>query len=171
LSRKKAVDEQPPHPVQRLAAGNRCLFESLRREPDLGECRIDQCVFAAPDIDRDVFKRDFRDIVGDKIPESKRIANITLYASDKDKALAASQAVHRYPRAGDAGGGVVLVDGVESIEVSKLESDYLGHSYVGDSANVIADLRQIIENRLMAGERRKMMERKVGSHKYWIFEP
>lgn len=151
--------------------GNRCLFEALRRERDLGECRIDQCVFAAPDVDRDIFKRDFQDIVNDKIPESKRIANITLYASDKDKALMASQAVHRYPRAGDARGGVVLVDGVESIEASKLETDYLGHSYVGDSANVVNDLRQMIENRLMAGERSKMIEKKVGSHKYWIFEP
>jgi len=151
--------------------GNRCLFEALRREPDLGECRIDQCVFAAPDVDRDVFKREFRDIVNDKIPESKRIANITLYASDKDKALMGSQVAHRYPRAGDAGGGVVLVDGVESIEASKLETDYLGHSYVGDSANVVADLRQMIENRLMAGERSKMTERKVGSHKYWVFQP
>ena len=151
--------------------GNRCLFESLRGKPDLGECRIDQCVFAAPDIDRAIFKRDFQDIVSEKIPESRRIANITLYASDKDKALAASQVVHRYPRAGDAGGGVVLVDGVESIEASKLETDYLGHSYVGDSANVIADLRQMIDDRLMAGERKKMIEKKVGSQKYWVFQP
>jgi esterase/lipase superfamily enzyme len=148
--------------------GNRSLTRALQGGLDLGDCILDQCVLAAPDIDAEVFKQEIAPAI------ALRVGRLTLYASARDRALRASQAIHRYPRAGDAGPQIiVLEDGsMESVDASMLETDYLGHSYYGDNVHLIADLRQILEERKSAAYRRWMRPVPISSSlRYWEFRP
>ena len=122
--------------------GNRCVLAGLKEKPKLGDCRLDQCVFAVPDVDRELFQKQVPGIVDPELVEINNGGRLTLYASDKDVALNASQKFHRFPRAGDARPGILLAEGVESIDASLFETDYLSHSYFGDSPYLVEDLRQ-----------------------------
>jgi esterase/lipase superfamily enzyme len=148
--------------------GNRCLAEALLRleGSTLGGQPFDQCVLAAPDIDADRFRNDIAPgLVG-------RVQRLTLYASSRDRALWWSKLAHRYPLAGDAGLGIVVVDGMESVDASRLKTDYFGHSYYGDSKPVIADLEQIVDYHLPAAKRRGMRPKPIGATRlYWEFNP
>src|SRR3546814_1310584 len=67
---------------------------------DLSDSRnISNIILASPDIDRETFERD---ISADVLAATKvaRARHITAYVSLKDKALAASRAIHGYPRLG-----------------------------------------------------------------------
>ncbi len=60
---------------------------------------ISNIILASPDIDRETFERD----IEEEVLSARRVANnrrITVYASRADKALAASRALHGYPRLG-----------------------------------------------------------------------
>src|SRR5262249_24557648 len=67
-----------------------------------------------------------------------------LYASANDKALALSKQFQGYQRAGDVRPDIVLVSGIDSIDVSAVGTSFLGHSYVGDNASVISDIARIL---------------------------
>jgi esterase/lipase superfamily enzyme len=86
--------------------GSRALtraFGQLIRERPLLRSRFREVILSAPDIDADVFKRDI----------ASQIIPATLYASSRDEALRLSKTFHGYPRAGDAGLGIVIVPGIE----------------------------------------------------------
>lgn len=151
--------------------GNRCLLAALSNQCDFGSCRLDECMFAAPDVDREEFGRKIKQLNATRTLQQKGIGRWTLYASSKDRALVMSQKVHRYLRAGSGGADILLADGLESIDASYLDTDYLGHSYFGANTYLIDDLRQVIEDHLPATERKGMLERAVGSRKYWEFRP
>ena len=106
--------------------GNRCVLSALKEKVNFGECGLDQCVFAVPDVDRERFGRDVRRLTAADVAAGDQIGRVTLYASGNDRALNASQKAHRFPRAGDARGGVLLVEGIDSVDASLLETDYLG---------------------------------------------
>ena len=60
---------------------------------------ISNIILASPDIDRETFERD----IEEEVLSARRVANnrrITAYVSRADKALAASRAIHGYPRLG-----------------------------------------------------------------------
>jgi esterase/lipase superfamily enzyme len=60
---------------------------------------ISNVILASPDIDRETFERD----IEEEVLSARRVANnrrITIYVSQADKALAASRALHGYPRLG-----------------------------------------------------------------------
>jgi len=60
---------------------------------------ISNVILASPDIDRETFERD----IEEEVLSARRVAvgrRITLYVSHADKALAASRALHGYPRLG-----------------------------------------------------------------------
>jgi esterase/lipase superfamily enzyme len=60
---------------------------------------ISNVILASPDIDRETFERD----IEEEVLAPRRVANdrrITVYVSRADKALAASRALHGYPRLG-----------------------------------------------------------------------
>lgn len=151
--------------------GNRCVLEALRRSCDLGSCTLDRCVFAAPDVDRDQFQASLAAIVGSATATPARIGLPTLYASAMDRALLASQLEHGHARAGDCRSGILLVDGLESVDASNLNTEYLGHSYVGNCPEMIADLKQMLDDRLPAARRARLAEKSVEQKKYWQFVP
>lgn len=122
---------------------------------------FDRIVLAAPDVDADRFRRDFA-------PALVNVANqVTLYASSDDQALVASKQVNGYPRAGDGGENIVVVPGVETIDVSGIDLSLLGHSYYGDNESMLRDLYDVVRARLPATQRPSLIERNAGPLTYW----
>lgn len=126
--------------------------------------KFNQVVLAAPDIDASIFKQ---------LASTLRSAGerITLYASSNDLALQASKRVQGYQRAGDALPNVLIVDGIETVDVSATDTNLigLGHSYYGDRTTILSDLFYLIRERLGA-ERRAGLD-PVGQppSRYWVF--
>ena len=122
---------------------------------------FDRIVLAAPDVDADRFRRDFA-------PALLNVAKqVTLYASSDDRALIASKRVHGYPRAGESGANIVIVPGIETIDVSGIDLSLLGHSYYGDSEPLLRDLFGVVRARLLAPQRQSLVSRRLGELVYW----
>jgi esterase/lipase superfamily enzyme len=148
--------------------GNRVLAETLGSTPGLGAAqagaRLDQIVFAAPDIDSDTFRQLATQFTG-------RAGRVTLYSSSKDVALETSHKVHGYPRAGDSGEGLVVVAGVDTIDVTAVDTSLMGHSYYGDNRSVLSDLFAVIHGGRSPSERFGLIQRSIAPGDYWEFRP
>ena len=148
--------------------GNRALATALR-EIDLemhDKSRLfNQVILAAPDIDAD----DFRNNIA---PAMQRTAQrLTLYASSHDEALLASQFLHRGPRAGDAGDGLIVINGVDTIDVTAIDSSLWGHAYYGSSHPVLQDLRTLLSMAVPPSDRTWLSPAQRDGLTYWIFQP
>ena len=146
--------------------GNRALTSALR-ELALefkADCpRFHEVVLTAPDIDADVFRRDLA-------PAIVGVADrVTLYASSNDEALAASKAIHGYRRAGDSGNDVVVVPGVDTVDVSEVDTSFIGHSYYGSNRTVLADLFELIHGSKPPDQRKWLRSMQAGAQTYWKF--
>jgi esterase/lipase superfamily enzyme len=122
-------------------------------------------VLAAPDIDAEVFRRDLA-------PAITQIARrVTLYASSNDQALLASRTLHAYPRAGESGANLVVAPGIDTIDVSAVDTSLLGHSYYGDNNSIIADLYHLVHDALPPGQRERLQAANLSGLPYWVFVP
>lgn len=131
--------------------GNRALTRVLAEAKGYLNTRqlaiIKQIILTAPDIDADIFKRDIA-------PRITAInSEVTLYVSNKDKALEASKKVKGYSRAGDSGENIVLVEGVETIDASEVSTGFLAHSYYSEEVSVLKDIKQLVGEGLPAQSR------------------
>jgi esterase/lipase superfamily enzyme len=145
--------------------GNRALTDAMQQISwqidGASDAPFDRVVLAAPDVDADHFRRDLA-------PALLKVANqVTLYASSDDQALIASKGVHGYPRAGESGENIVVVSGIETIDVSGIDLTLLGHSYYGDNESILRDLYDVVRARLPATERRSLIARRTGTLVYW----
>jgi esterase/lipase superfamily enzyme len=138
-----ALDEVGARRVHAVAhsMGNRVLVAGLVDLEAAGDPRLGQVVFAAPDVDADVFRQLAGRFTG-------RATGCTLYASSNDLALRASQQWAAHPRAGQSGPDIVVVAGVDTIDASELDTGLMGHSYYGDRRTVLADLFYVIRDGL-----------------------
>jgi esterase/lipase superfamily enzyme len=146
--------------------GNRAvataLYEIAISQSSHGR-RIDNLILTAPDIDVDVFKH----IAAVMANTARRT---TLYASSKDKALLASKRKHKYPRAGDAK-DIVVIEGIDSIDASRLDTDFLSHCYYGDHASVLCDVYQMMKHDAPPSRRFGLRGVPLTAPKYWEFRP
>ena len=144
--------------------GNRALTAALREfslEMGTAAEMFDRVVLAAPDVDADHFRRDLA-------PHLLNTArHVTLYASSGDRALIASKQVHGYPRAGESGPGMVVLPGIETIDVSGVDLSLLGHSYYGESQPLLHDLFHLVRKSLPAAQRSWLQRREHGALEYW----
>jgi esterase/lipase superfamily enzyme len=147
--------------------GNRALVHALaqlseswreRRLP-----RIRNLFLTAPDIDKGVFLQLAEAMSGTSMRS-------TLYASSRDKALKTSKALQSYPRAGDAT-DIVIVEGIDSIDATRLETDFLGHSYYGDNVSVISDFYSVLRHGHPPSARFGLRGIPRNSPQYWEFRP
>jgi esterase/lipase superfamily enzyme len=146
--------------------GNRALTASLGGMSDadkaLVRSKLNQVVLAAPDIDARVFERQIA-------PAIKGVAQrITLYASSNDAALKASAVVAAHRRAGDSRPSVLVVDGIDSIDASAVNTG-LGHFPVANVRTVIDDLAILLREGLPP-DRRNLM-RHDPAPVWWLFKP
>jgi len=146
--------------------GNRALTSALQRisyEMRDEMPLFNELVLTAPDIDADVFRRD---IVPAILPTAERV---TLYASSNDEALKLSKTVHGYRRAGDSGSELLVIPGIDTIDVSTVDTSLIGHLYYGDNATVIADMLDLINRSKPPNLRPWLQPRRFGELMYWVF--
>ena len=118
-------------------------LESLFAEKPELRNRFTEIALMAPDIDANVFEND----IAPRLVSGNKSDHVTVYASKNDKALLISTWIHRnVQRLGNANPHVVLVNGVESIDASDVATDFIGHSYYGDTKSVVADLFEVVRN-------------------------
>jgi esterase/lipase superfamily enzyme len=143
--------------------GNYAMMRALQKLPPGEQGRITSVFLAAPDIDRDLFRN-----------EGAVFASIaqhpTLYASKNDRALKLSKKLQGgYRRAGDPADGIVVVSGVDSIDVSALDTDFIGHAYFQKNTSVITDIRRVIKEALFQPSRRGLRQMGAAPSMWWLF--
>ena len=100
---------------------------------------IHQIILAAPDIDQEIFVRQI-------MPSIKGASRLTLYASEKDKAIIASRTIrNNYRRLGDGGDKMAVLDGLESVDASKVDTSMLGHGYFADTQALLNDIHMVLQ--------------------------
>jgi len=163
------LEEVPMHNIYLVghSMGNRILGSAMitlasdRLESDLMLFR--EIIMIAPDIDADVFRKDMA-------PRLARTGiHMTLYASSRDRALMASKAFHGYPRAGDSGESLVVVEGMETVDASVASGGLLGHSYFAEDRRIMEDIYALLQTGQRADERFGLEARESAHGRYWTF--
>ena len=117
--------------------------------------RLSQVVFAAPAVDARVFRREI-------LPRlAPRAGHVTLYASSDDDALRASRVVNGAGRLGLGGDSLVVIDGMDTIDATRVTADVLGHTLFGNQS-FLADLAVLLAEGKSPAERRLLPARKDG---------
>lgn len=159
-------------PVQNIylvghSMGNRIIGRAVvtlasdRLESDMLLFR--EIMMIAPDIDAEVFRKDIA-------PRLARTGiHVTLYASSNDRALRASKVFHGYPRAGESGAGLVVVDGVETIDASDITGGFLGHSYFAEDRRIMEDIFALLQSGQRADRRFGLEALDSDQGRYWTF--
>jgi len=140
----------------------RALSELFQADPGLRD-KIKEIILAAPDIDAEVFRRD----IAPRLAEGPR--KVTLYASSRDVALAASRKIHGSPRAGDSGSGLVVVNGVETVDATNQDTSFLGHSYIVEERSLLVDLSELMKG-LRPDNRFGLRAVDAQGGRYWEFK-
>ncbi|MCU0433268.1 MAG: alpha/beta fold hydrolase [Bacteroidia bacterium] len=145
--------------------GSRVVSRALEKMHDTGISfghRISQLIFAAPDMDAAVFREQIS-------PAFAQLQQITLYASDNDLALQASQKLRSdYPRAGQAGSNICIIAKVDTIDASDVRTDFLGHGYFAATLPLLNDIHSVIFH-AHKPEGRMLKQVAAGGLKYWRF--
>ncbi|MEM8885899.1 MAG: alpha/beta hydrolase, partial [Planctomycetota bacterium] len=122
---------------------------------------FDVIVLAAPDIDEEAF----RSVIAPEMRQ--RTERPTLYVSRNDGALKASYGFHGYRRAGDAAPSPIVVEGIDTIDVSRISAD---HSYIGSNFRVMSDLDRLLEGLQRAADRAELQFNTTLGY-FWMDEP
>jgi esterase/lipase superfamily enzyme len=167
----KHLLNQPAVDTVHVAAhslGNNGLLDALERLSRDDEARIDklgEVIMASPDVDTGLFRREY-------LPMLRRIgARITLYTTENDVPLQASQMVNRNNRLGDASTGIVIEEGIETIILSDVVTFMNSHDAIVEIGNVQADLHYLLEQRLGASERPTLEAVDTEQGRYWRAQP
>lgn len=145
--------------------GNRALLAAVERMALRGEMPgFGQVVLAAPDVDAGEFRNRY-------LPALNKVARrVTLYASSNDKALVASTKVHGYGRAGLSRPYLCVAPGLDTVDVSPIDTSLIGHSYYGDNPLMIRDLSAVIGLDLPADGRQWLRRAMLSPEAvYWAF--
>ena len=150
--------------------GNRALTDALelfalRRASTADAAVFEQVLFTAPDMDAGLFNEMLETIR----PVAKRM---TLYASQKDLALITSRSLHGgAPRAGQGGADILVSDGLDSVDMTALGEDMLGHDYFADHASALTDMLSLFWRDAPPTSRCGMVKRSKQDRSYWLFDP
>lgn len=117
-------------------------------------------VLAAPDIDRD----DFLQLADEFKTAGQRV---TLYSSSGDRALQLAHKINGFNRAGDSGAGIVVVPGIETIDVSAVDTSLIGHFYYGSNAPILVDMASLINEGKTASHRFRLDQHQKDGIAYW----
>lgn len=147
--------------------GARGMVQALVRMACLepGEPLLNELVLIAPDIDTDIFRQELSLI-------RQSVNRITVYLSENDKALKLSHEVHGYPRLGEAGEYLTVIEGVDTIDISDISTWRIsGHLYHLFNPEVIADLTRLLHTGEPAGQRPSLKKVSRNGLPYWQLLP
>ncbi|WP_299464822.1 alpha/beta hydrolase [uncultured Gimesia sp.] len=144
--------------------GNRVVMRAMNRLPDLyAQTKpFQNVVLAAPDVGVSEFKK----LAPAIIAQSNRV---TLYSGSGDVALVASKAVNQERRAGDSREPLIM-EGVETIDVSAVDTSFMSHSYYGSNRAVLSDLFSLIKQDTAAANRKWLLSKNHLGMNYWAFD-
>lgn len=148
--------------------GNRAFgtaVESLAQDLEQNQKIFNEVILAAPDVDARIFQEKIA-------PNLTGLAqHVTLYASQNDMALMASRAVNGYPRAGDVGANILILNGIDTIDVTQIDTSLMGHAYYGDNTTVISDIYALMQNARIPTQRQWLRDISSPGGMYWYFDP
>jgi esterase/lipase superfamily enzyme len=142
--------------------GNRAVCEALRAlsyDPNL-QLKLTHLVLAAPDIDAGTFSELAATL-------QKHSARVTLYESSNDKALMASKKLHGNPRAGEP---LLVMAGMDTIDASAVDTDFLGHSYWCEEWVVMSDIHSMLDTDQPAARRFGLTPKENAAGEYFEFQ-
>lgn len=124
---------------------------------------VGNLVLLAPDFDAQTFS--------DRFPALRPMsARITLYASSNDAPLWASRQLSGYPRLGEGGELLTVIEGMETIDVSSLgRYQFTGHEYFYFHPRVKADLVELLSSNAGADQRPGLHAEARNGTRYWTF--
>lgn len=131
--------EKYPLNVIAHSMGNRALLrylDGLASSMASKDGRIDQIIFAAPDVDSDVFTNSVR-------RTTHLVNKATLYVTRSDLAVRTSEWLHGFPRAGLAP-PVTTVETIDTVMVEGFDLLDLGHGYFATAGPVLHDIFQLL---------------------------
>ena len=145
--------------------GNRALLHALDnlRRANATPSNIAQVILTAPDVNASIFSQ----LIGAVVALAQRT---TLYASSTDLALLAAEQLHHGVRAGEGGDHLLLINGIDSVDASAVDTGFIAHSYYGDNRSVITDLFQLIHTGNSPDLRECLSSRRRQNHKFWVFD-
>jgi len=145
--------------------GSRALVEVVQAlsSSSLPANTLKQLIFAAPDVDSGIFQQAAQVL-------SAMCTRVTLYASDSDKALKFSKTIHGYARAGEAGTGIVIVAGVDTVDASLVNTDFLGHSGFATANPLMQDVYYLVQHGHQPSQRFGLDQRLCSQGTYWCFK-
>jgi esterase/lipase superfamily enzyme len=148
--------------------GNRILLAALegfaRRVAAKQALPFAHVLLTAPDVDAAIFRQHVSRFLASA-------HHFTMYASSNDVALYASETLAEFPRAGDTRDGVVVVNGIDTIDASAVDTSLVGHSYFAESASVLADIDDIFRRHAAPDQRLHLRAVDAQAGRYWIFAP
>ena len=134
-------------------------LKALSYDPG-SQLKFNHLVLAAPDIDAQTFM--------ELAATLQRLSGrITLYESSNDKALHAPKRVHGHPRAGEP---LLVIPGLDTIDASAIDTDFLGHSYFSDNWPLLSDIHSILSRDELPSGRFGLMEMEHKNGKYYAFK-
>ncbi len=141
--------------------GNRAVCEALKNISRDASTRfkLNHLVLAAPDIDADTFT----ELADTLIKLSDRV---TLYESSQDKAIQASKRIHGHSRAGEP---LLVLPGLDTIDASGVDTNFLGHSYFSDNWPLLSDIHSTISGDVAPSGRFGLTEIKHTAGQYYVF--
>jgi esterase/lipase superfamily enzyme len=145
--------------------GNRGVLRAVDRIAATSErqsgVRFGQFILAAADVDADKF-RELSAAYG-------RVGTrTTLYVSERDRAVEASRWLHQFPRVGLIP-PVMVVDGIDTVNVTNADLTLLGHGYVASARAVLTDMHAVIRHNAPPPERFGLTAVETeGGERYWL---
>ena len=143
--------------------GNRILVEVLkhiRDYPALANAKFGQIFLAAPDIDARYFRT-----VAAVYPQLS--ARTTLYVCSADRALQLSGNLKANLRTGYCP-PVTVVNGIDTIEATNVNLDWLGHGYYAEGRAVLYDMYLLMRGDVAPGDRPSLMQAQTDDgDPYW----
>ncbi|MEM6778910.1 MAG: alpha/beta hydrolase, partial [Planctomycetota bacterium] len=144
--------------------GNRGMLESVHRALDGKNVRdggIGQLIFTAPDVEQ-----------GDFVSRAARLAGksnrMTLYASNKDRALGWSKRLSGFSVRAGLMPPPTILDGLDTILVEHPAPLFsFGHSYYADHQPLLDDIRRLIEHNEQPSTPERSLELD-SSRQYWL---
>ena len=134
----------------------------IKKHPEIKQ-KLKEIILTAPDIDAEVFKNEIAPVM------TSTQKPITLYVSSGDTALKVSKMLNRSWRLGLSGEDVFIYDGIETVDMSTVDTSFLGHSYYGSKIPVLRDLSEIMNNSKRARERKLNEVSKENKGVFWRY--
>jgi esterase/lipase superfamily enzyme len=140
-------------------------LEDLSRDDEAKVDKLGEIVLASPDVDVGLFRRDY-------LPGLQKLgARVTLYATDNDVPLQASERVNRYRRLGDAKAEIFIGGGMETVVFADIVTFMNSHDAVVEIGDLQADLHYLLVDHLGANERPTLTSVDTDRGRYWRVRP